>query len=92
MDLPETIREQAKAALVKAYLPHYDTYERFALVGKAAVKDNKMSVYHYLCTKENEQSMFLDGFIAAAEVLGISENEFREALSQYGKEPAPPEE
>lgn len=86
MDLPEPVRSQAIAELAKAYLPHYAKYERYSLVGKDVIRDNKPSVYNYLSAKATEQSMFLDGFKEAAEVLGIGITEFLDAVAAAGKE------
>ncbi|MBQ9347914.1 MAG: hypothetical protein IJT94_11370 [Oscillibacter sp.] len=88
MDLPEPVRSQAIAELAKAYLPHYARYERYSLVGKDVIRDNKPSVYNYISAKTTEHSMFLDGFKAAAEVLGISLTEFLEAVAAAGKDGA----
>ena len=85
MILPEDIRDEAKAALVAEYLKHYAKYERYAYVAKDLAHDDQPEAYRYLLSKAHKAMVFLDGFKAAAEVMGISDAEFLQAVREIGE-------
>ena len=80
MDTLALTKDEILAALVEAYIPHYEVYERRSSVAKDLIADDQCNAHQVVSRLASRKSDFLDGFQAAAEALGISHPEFLEAV------------
>lgn len=75
-------REQIKEALAQKYRIAYSAYEQLALTGKELVHEGDLEANKIISQRALLRAQYLYGIKAAAEVLGIGEDEFMDAVNQ----------
>jgi len=75
-------REQIMEALAHKYRVAYSVYEQLALTGKELIREGDMEANKIISNRALLRSQYLFGIKTAAEALGISEDEFMEAINQ----------
>lgn len=75
-------REQIKDALAQKYRVAYNVYEQLALTGKELIREGDMEANAIISQRALLRSQYLYGIKTAAEVLGIGDAEFMEAVNQ----------
>ena len=74
-------REQIKEALARKYRVAYSVYEQLAFTGKELIQEGDMEANAIISQRALLRSQYLYGIKTAAAVLGISEEEFMEAVN-----------
>lgn len=74
-------KEQIIAALVPLYNAAYDEYYRLTDLSIQLLNEDEDRAYRVIARKATQKCHFMDGVRAAAEALGITENEFTSAAA-----------